>query len=159
MSEQEMSAVELLTQKYLRTRSSDFAALRRSAEVDLGLLRRGALEHPSAVVRRNCIILLDHLDGDESAPTFVAVLRRDPVPRVRRHALHALTCDRCKEDVLCFDVLPALIDCAQTDENAKLRLGALHALRSFLPDERVEAALAAAGAHNSHPPRGRPKCR
>ena len=42
-------------------------------------------------------------------------------PAVRRHALHALSCERCKEAQLCVDIEPLLERCAATDDNAKVR--------------------------------------
>jgi hypothetical protein len=37
------------------------------------------------------------------------------------HALHALSCERCKEEPLCVDLEPLLQRCAATDDNAKVR--------------------------------------
>jgi hypothetical protein len=90
-----------------------------------------------------CLTLLDHLDGDDSIPVFIEALLGDPVPRVRRHALHALSCDLCKEAPVCVDVVPAIAECVRTDNNAKVKQQARQVLFRHLPDERAKEALAA----------------
>lgn len=120
--------IEREVSAYIATPSRQFAALRASASVDVALLRRGALEHPNPKLRWQCIILLDHLDGDDSVPVFLQIVRHDPVPRVRRHALHALTCVPCKERPLAVDVAPVLAETAAADPNPKLRRLASEAL-------------------------------
>jgi hypothetical protein len=54
------------------------------------------------------------------------------VPRNRRHALHALTCDRCKASALCIDVSAYVRACADEDANAKNRELARSLLRAGL---------------------------
>jgi hypothetical protein len=68
------------------------------------VLAWGALSHPDPAARRLCLDYLDHLAGPEAAETFAAALD-DPVPRVRRHAIHALTCDACKPEGWCVDAV------------------------------------------------------
>ena len=113
--------IEEQVRRYGATHSRAFPALRASGEVDLPLLRLGARSHPVPSMRWRCLTLLDHLDGDDSVPVFIEALFEDPVPRVRRHALHALSCERCKEAPLCVDIAPLLERCAATDDNAKVR--------------------------------------
>ena len=120
--------IEELVRRYGATHSRAFPALRASGEVDLVLLRVGARSHPVASMRWRCLTLLDHLDGDDSLPVFVEALFEDPVPRVRRHALHALSCERCKESPLCVDLKPLLERCARTDDNERVRTQARAAL-------------------------------
>jgi hypothetical protein len=127
--------------RFVATPSRQFAELRASAQVDLALLRLGARHHPNAKVRWQCLTLLDHLDGDESVSVFLDAMRQDPVPRVRRHALHALTCERCKEVPLCADVVPALMECAENDANIKVRLQARRALAQYVSDARAARFL------------------
>ncbi len=55
------------------------------------------LDHPNAAVRRGCLSILDH-QPDASVIPYVARKLDDPVPRVRFHAVHALTCDVCKAE-------------------------------------------------------------
>jgi HEAT repeat protein len=137
--------------RFVRTPSRHFAALRASGEVDLPLLRMGARQHPNPAVRWRCLTLLDHLDGDASIPVFVDALRSDPVPRVRKHALHALTCDGCKEAPLSIDVAPIVARCAATDDNAKMRRRALDALAGTnqRPGARIrECSTASVSSHS-----------
>jgi hypothetical protein len=54
-----------------------------------------ALEHSRARVRQQAAQALDLLADERCIPALQCALR-DPIPRVRRTALHALTCDDCK---------------------------------------------------------------
>jgi len=128
--------------RFAATPSRQFPTLRASGQVDLSLLRLGARSHPNPKIRWQCLTLLDHLDGDESVPVFIDALLGDPVPRVRRHALHALSCDRCKTAPLCVDVVPVVAKCLHNDDNAKVRRQARDVLARYLPDERATQALA-----------------
>jgi HEAT repeats len=127
--------------QFVATPSRQFPALRGSGLVDLSLLRLGARCHPNPRIRWQCLTLLDHLDGDDSIPVFVGALLLDPVPRVRRHALHALSCDRCKTAPLCVDVVSVVGECLRNDDNAKVRRQARAILARYLPDERAARAL------------------
>ncbi len=105
------------------------------------LIHEGALRHPSPVVRRRCLDLLDHHGDDTIGPTVVRALD-DPIPRVRRHALHALTCVKCRVGALAVDVVASLVRVALEDPNEKVRLQAVDSLGRFAPhDERARAAL------------------
>jgi hypothetical protein len=53
------------------------------------------LRHTNPKVRWWCLQLLDHMGEARSVPSILPLLQ-DPVPRVRKHAHHALTCERCK---------------------------------------------------------------
>jgi hypothetical protein len=120
-------------------------AARELARLDPGLrpaLTWGALEHPDPSVRRLCLDYLDHLAAPEDAETFVAALN-DPVPRVRRHAIHALTCEVCKPDAWGVDAAPLLRGLVADDPNAKVRLEALRALLMQLPPTERTAAIEA----------------
>jgi HEAT repeat protein len=61
----------------------------------LPALRRG-LVHRKAIVRRQCVNILDRLLDEDSLGVLVAALN-DPEPEVVGRALHALACDQCKE--------------------------------------------------------------
>ena len=61
----------------------------------VGAICRG-LRHDNAIVRRQCVNLLDHLVDDDSLPALIAAVD-DTDPSVAGRALHALACDRCKE--------------------------------------------------------------
>jgi hypothetical protein len=58
-----------------------------------------ALRHPNPRVRFECLGMLDHLADDNSLAAMIAATR-DSVPRVRRMAVHALGCLRCKPSTL-----------------------------------------------------------
>ncbi len=80
------------------------------------------LYHDNAVVRRCCLELLDLHPSTEAVPHIVAKLD-DPVPRVRRHAVHAIRCDVCKagQTLLTPDLLDRLGEIAENDPNPKVR--------------------------------------
>ncbi len=118
----------------------DFPALRASGAALVCLLADGALRHSDPVVRRNCIGYLDHLANADTARVLLQALS-DPVPRVRRHAIHALTCEACKEVPLPVDVITPLLECVRNDANAKVRFEALRALVWRLPDDRRNVVL------------------
>jgi len=50
------------------------------------------------------------------------------VRRLARHAIHALTCEACKDEPLCSDVVAPLRRVIANDPNAKVRFEALRAL-------------------------------
>lgn len=130
--------VEQLVRQHAATPARAFAALRDSGDVPLDVVADGALHHPAPVIRRLAVDLLDHLGDDATTPVLVAALR-DPVPRVRRHAVHALVCRRCRPAVSDADGLrPYLRVLAGTDPNAKVRAAARSALGAL--DEPSQAA-------------------
>lgn len=61
----------------------------------LAAVRRGLL-HQNPIVRRQCVNVLDHLVDEDSLSVLVGSLDDDD-SGVRARALHALSCDRCKE--------------------------------------------------------------
>lgn len=95
LSDDDRLAVEDLVLRYAGTPSRRFPALRESGEVPLELLKRGALDHPTGRIRWRCLDLLDHL-GDETVNDVFEQALLDPLPRVRRHAAHALECTKCR---------------------------------------------------------------
>lgn len=85
------------------------------------------LTSTAATVRRGCTKVLDHLADAESFPILVDMLA-DPDPHVRREGLHALACDRCKDDTCRPDaaaVLPHAIRLLLHDEDRHVRAGAV----------------------------------
>lgn len=133
-------AIERLIELHGKTPARDFPNLRASGAASVDLLSEGALKHPNPRIRWQCLQLLDHLANDASYGVFVAALQ-DPVPRVRKHAIHGLSCDRCKENPLCDDVVGPLTERALGDPSAKLRLEALKALAPRVADLRAAKAL------------------
>jgi HEAT repeat protein len=80
------------------------------------------LSHPSPIVRRCCLELLDQHPDARAIPHIVRCLS-DTVPRVRWHAVHALICDDCKAGAsyLAADILDCVRRVAQTDPSPKVR--------------------------------------
>lgn len=84
-------------------------------------------------IRRACCRLLDDLDF---TPETLAALERcldDPEPRVRRAAIHSLTCQRCKPDGCVVDVR-RIVERAIHDANAEVRKLAISGLTYEWPD-------------------------
>jgi HEAT repeat protein len=130
VNEELQGRVEGLVRRYGAVPARQMHALRDAGEVPLDLLRVGAIEHPNPMVRRVCVDLLDHLDDNSALEVFRQALRDDPVPRVRRHAIHALTCVKCNGRPVVDAALDDLARCARDDPNARVRREATAALRS-----------------------------
>ena len=98
--------------------------------------------------------LLDQLVDDESVPALVEALD-DPVVAVRARALHALACDRCKQDA-CRPGEELWIPTAirfLADPDPDLRAAAIDAL-SKVAGHRDDAAAAVVAAATGDPDRG-----
>src|SRR5262249_15632003 len=80
------------------------------------------LDHPNAKVRWWCLQLMDHL-ADESYLEPILSKLSDPVAKVRRHAVHGLSCGACKPNrrSLKIDIESALRTLLETDPNEKVR--------------------------------------
>ena len=91
------------------------------------------LQHSNPKVRWWCLQLIDHL-ADASFISFVLPLLGDPVGKVRKHAVHALTCDMCKPGrcglELSEHVRAKIAEVAQTDIDERVRNEARAALVS-----------------------------
>jgi HEAT repeat protein len=88
------------------------------------------LRDPNPRIRWWCIQLLDHV-ADPRAIDAVASMIEDPVPRVRRNAVHALGCAACKPGWaggLPEAVTAKLSGLAARDANPKVRKQARLAL-------------------------------
>jgi HEAT repeat protein len=70
--------------------------LREAGAPAVPAVRRG-MHHRSAMVRRLCASILDHLADEDALVDLVAALD-DEDPGVLKRSLHALACDRCKEN-------------------------------------------------------------
>jgi HEAT repeats len=100
------------------------------------------LGHPEPRVRFDGANALDHLaDGRCAVP--LRRLLNDPVPRVRRAALHALTCEACKLDPLGQeeDLVPVMLNLAQHDSSVRVRRSAVPLLEGYLSNLHVVEAL------------------
>jgi hypothetical protein len=97
-----------------------------------------AITHQSPRVRYDCVHALDHF-ADERCMEPLWHALEDPVPRVRRMALHVLSCDVCKLNPLpAHDDLVALVMAhALTDPSINVRRHATVALGSFPGDAQA----------------------
>ena len=96
----------------------------------------------SPKVRYECAHALDLL-ADERCVEPLRRLLDDPVPRVRRVALHTLSCDACKLNPLPMedDLVACVIDHALKDPSINVRRHAASALGNFCADPRAGLAL------------------
>jgi hypothetical protein len=120
----------------------------------LPAIRRG-LRHQKPMVRRLCVNLLDRLIDEESVSTLVHALD-DEAPEVSARALHALACDRCKQNA-CRpgeDLwVPRAVAYLQTSTNPDLRAAAIDAL-SKVVSRRPDVATVLRAAAEADPNRG-----
>jgi HEAT repeat protein len=119
----------------------------------LPAVRRG-LTQDSADVRLLCIKALDHLVDEDSFPELIRMLGDDD-SRVRRDALHALACDRCKENACrpkIGAVLPLGIRLLQSDPDKHVRATAAEVAGRWVhTDASAEAAIVTARDSDSDP--------
>lgn len=144
--------------RYLNDLDSDSWAVRERAMSGLFAQGQGAVAtlvagaaHRRAKVRAACIALMDHL-GDERCCESLKHCLRDDSPLVRRHAVHAVGCQRCKAQPLPIDIVGALIERVLSDSSPRVRRVAVHQLglqpydpRSIEPLVRVIAGSRDAG--------------
>jgi len=115
---------------------------------------RAGLAHDDPAVRRGCTDVLDHLVDDDALEDLVAMVTDDDA-EVRVRALHALACDRCKENGCSpsmASVLPAAIDRLEHDPVQHVRQMAVGAIARWVhDDERALAAVVDAHRNDAHP--------
>ena len=112
----------------------------------LPAVRRGLTDN-NADVRHLCVKALDHLVDEDSFPQLIGMLHDDDW-RVRRDALHALACDRCKENA-CRPEISAVLSPAiallRTDPEKHVRAMAAEVVGRWVhTDASAEAAVVAA---------------
>jgi HEAT repeat protein len=132
--------VELLGAEDWRVADAARKTLVSTGEPGISAVIRG-LSHPSARVRRACADFMDHQGTDGCVETLLEVARQDAVPYVRRAALHALGCQRCKPTPLQADLVAHLIERALSDKSPRVRREAVGGLCHHAPDLRAAAAL------------------
>lgn len=100
------------------------------------------LTSADARIRYDCAHALDHFADDRCIGPLRQLLD-DPVPRVRRMALHVLSCDDCKLTPLpaLDDLTTLVIDHALRDSSINVRRHATVALGSCGRDARAEELL------------------
>lgn len=121
------------------TRSNAANALRERGAEALSALIEG-MAHPNWRVRHGCADLMDHLADNRCTEPLLRLLH-DPIESVRRLALHALGCQRCKVCPLDVDVVTHLIECALHDSSIRVRRVAVHMLGCQPPDSRARNTL------------------
>jgi len=108
------------------------------------------LRHDDSRIRFDCAHALDHYADDRcSGP--LRLLLADPVPRVRRMALHSLSCDACKvaplpmgadtDDAEDHDLVALVVAHALGDPSVNVRRHATIALGACCGDPRALGAL------------------
>ena len=110
---------------------------------------RQGLRHPDPQVRIRCCQVLDHVMDEAGLDALLAVLD-DPAPEVRIQALHALACDRCKQDACRQSpaaVLPRAVSMLAGDPHPRVRAGAAEVVGAWvhsqpLPGVRAKHAAA-----------------
>lgn len=119
-----------------------------------GLL--AGLRHPAPRTRYNCASALDHL-ADARCAEPLRDLLQDPVPRVRRAALHSLTCEACKVAPIGgvsqeVDDLESIRVMARQDPSVRVRRAAVEMLGEACSQPAIRVTLAELAAHD--PDRG-----
>jgi hypothetical protein len=109
-----------------------------------------ALRHPNPRVRFECLGMLDHLADDNSLAAMIAATH-DPVPRVRRMAVHALGCARCKPTTLCRELNAIFLPIAESDPVWRVRREAIISIAQQPTDDRSRALLAQLADQDAHP--------
>jgi hypothetical protein len=99
------------------------------------------LAHPHPGIRRGAVAYLDHTATDASVPLLARLALHDPAPDVRRTAVHALICERCKTSPLQADVLPVLVRAFRQDTNRRVRFNAALPLRRHAERPDVQQAF------------------
>jgi hypothetical protein len=62
------------------------------------------LKHTNSKIRWWCIQLMDHIADESYRDALLTAAYNDPTPRNRRHAIHALACEKCKPNRCRLDI-------------------------------------------------------
>ena len=131
--------VSLLGAPDRQVRRAAFHALEEYGQASLEAAIEG-LNDPNPKIRGDCADLMDHLADDRCIQPLIRATK-DPIPRVRRRAVHSLSCDRCKPLPLNVDLVPLFMEIVVNDDNVKVRHEAAYGLALRAPDERMLPAL------------------
>jgi HEAT repeat protein len=106
-------------------------------------------------IRSQCALLIDRLAGNDSFELMLLLLD-DPEPSVRRHAIHALACDRCKTDDVCAlpraQIIPEASRMLASDPDPLVRAIALETLARWVhEDDDARRAIERAAADDPTP--------
>jgi HEAT repeat protein len=113
--------------------ATELRRVRVSPEAKAALIR--GLKHRNSKIRWWCIQLMDHIADESYLQPLLDAAYTDPTPKNRRHAIHALACEKCKPDGcrLRVDIRDDLRRILSTDpdvsvrETARLELAELEA--------------------------------
>jgi HEAT repeat protein len=142
--------VELLGSRDWRAVNATWEALVATGERGLGAVVAG-LAHLEARVRRGCADFLDHYGTDACVPALRDTALHDPVAGVRRAAVHALLCQRCKPCPLTSDLTDFLAQVALEDSSTRVRGEAIWGLGAQPRDQRAVVTLKQILRQESHP--------
>jgi HEAT repeat protein len=142
--------VELLGSRDWRRVAEVWEQLVGIGDRALGVVVAG-LSHSDARIRRGCADFLDHYGTDACVDALRDTALHDAVPAVRRAAVHALLCQRCKACALTTDLTDFLIQVALEDGNPRVRGEAVWGLGNQPRDERTVTALKHILRRESHP--------
>jgi HEAT repeat protein len=142
--------VELLGSRDWRVVQTTWEALVATGDRGLSAVVAG-LAHSEARIRRGCADFLDHYGTDACVPALRDTALHDQVPGVRRAAVHALLCQRCKPCALTSDLMDFLVQVALEDSSMRVRGEAIWGLGAHPRDPRAMAALKRILQQESHP--------
>jgi len=131
--------VELLGATDWRERSTALHTLSQAGPAALDAIIGGTI-HPNWRVRRGCADLMDHLADARCTASLISLLR-DPIASVRRLAVHALSCQGCKQCPLDIDIVAHLNEVVASDTSIRVRRVAVHQIGCQPPDDRAIATL------------------
>ena len=119
-----------------RNRMAAFLALYSRGKEAVPAIRAG-LAHSDWNIRRWCASLADNFADEELFQALIPLLN-DPKAEVRVWAVHALSCETCKDGPNPIDATPLLLDRIESDESMKVRRQAASMLAHHrAPDVRV----------------------
>ena len=128
--------VELLAERdWARVAQAERALLLAGPEGQNAVL--AGMTHANPRIRRACAGFMDHHGDDVCITPLLERLLHDPVPNVRREAVHLFSCDRCKNSPLGLDAVPVLLNVMASDPNKWVRYEAIAGLSQKPVDSRV----------------------
>jgi HEAT repeat protein len=142
--------VELLGVRGWRVISAAQKALAEAGDAGIAAAIEG-LSHPNPRVRMGAAAFMDHHADDSCVEKLLDLILHDPVPYVRRVALHALECQKCKPKPLTKDVTEVLLQVARKDPSPRVRYFALYGLGQQRHDPRIVEALSTALREEPNP--------
>ncbi len=108
--------------------ATELRQVKVSPEAKVALIQ--GLKHRNSKVRWWCIQLMDHIADESYLHPLLDAAYTDPTPKNRRHAIHALACEKCKPDGcrLPVDIRHDLRRILATDPDPSVRETARHEL-------------------------------